>query len=107
MVIYEVMALQIEICGSCLRGCEIAATAEEKNQFVAKLTQELKGSQGFDFDFEIEVGQCQRFCPENRVTLSMSKNPDGSDRRLGASPQGTYVSICEFISSRARAFLAK
>lgn len=105
MVIYEVMALKIEICGSCLRGCEIAATAEEKNQFVNKLTQELKDSQGFDF--EIEVGQCQRFCPENRVTLSMSKNPDGSDRRLGASPLGTYASICEFISSRARAFLAK
>lgn len=100
------MRLKVEICGSCLRGCEIASTSIEKEGIAQRLMKDLSNLET-GLDIEIEIGQCQRFCPEQRVTLSFSKEENESDRRLGASPLGTYDSILEFIASRARLFLAK
>lgn len=48
---------------------------------------------------QIELGQCQRFCPEGRVTISAGSDPTGIDKRLGASVSGTKESVIALVKS--------
>ncbi|MFP5519163.1 MAG: hypothetical protein ACLGGX_04625 [Bdellovibrionia bacterium] len=98
-------SIYVEVCASCMRACGLVQNKTEAHSLIKEVETELK-SQGLEA-LSIEAGQCQRYCPENRITVSMGVDPSGRDRRLGATYCGSVDSLKEFVGSKAKSFLDK
>ena len=59
---------RFEICRSCLRKKGFIQDTEEESDFLSRLHPPT--------DADVKLGQCQRLCPEDRLTVSIQAPRD-------------------------------
>lgn len=99
-------ALRIEVCSSCLRAAGLVTNRAEREAFFARVRARVEAAAG-DGAPRIEVGQCQRLCPPDRVTLAESEIllPEElfGEARLGVTEAATEDAVVEAILKRVSA----
>lgn len=84
---------KVEICASCLRGQGFIngpQDREGRRAFLQRLIRDV----GEDEKIEMKLGQCQRLCPENRVTLASRQRHSGSESAGASSHFGEEKLSC-------------
>ncbi|MBX3017749.1 MAG: hypothetical protein KF767_07670 [Bdellovibrionaceae bacterium] len=99
---------RIEVCSSCLRALGLITNRVEREAFFERVREKVR-AQDPEGRLQIEVGQCQRLCPPDRVTLADSEilpaEPPGDEprygiTRLGVTSGATEEAVVESILKR-------
>lgn len=96
--------LRIDVCSSCLRAAGLVSTAEDKAALLDRLRLRIQTSGTAGTDLEIQLGQCQRLCPNGHITLTTATLQENEDQELvkgpenlSMSPEATEDSVVESI----------
>lgn len=99
---------RIEVCSSCLRALGLITNRTEREAFFERVREKVRAADP-EGRLQVEVGQCQRLCPPDRVTLADSEilpgeQPGEESRfgptRLGVTAGATEEAIVESILKR-------
>lgn len=98
--------LRIEVCSSCLRAAGLVTNREERESFFARVRERVTDQRApleVGDDLRIEVGQCQRLCPPDRVTIAESEilpEDHFGEARLGVTESASEDAVVDAILKR-------